>query len=511
MTPPHRSGPRSNAGSPRRSRPVDADPARLFAVEVLATVHAKGLYANLVLPRALKEKQAQDRHFRFQDGAFAAEIVYGTLRQLGYLDFLLGKLTSRPLAQLDNEVLQCLRAGTYQLLFMRVPDHAAVSETVEVARQLCGEGPAKMINGVLRAMTRQSDADRQDLLAGIADPIERYAVEFSHPKWLVKAFEEALTRRGLPFKELPEALQANNVNPQVTLVARPGLIDCDELADEVEDVLNKRAYEGEITDYSVVIEGGDPGALPSIRAGHAAVQDEGSQLAALLLAEAPLLAEEPPAGDAPSSPRDAQWADLCAGPGGKTALLAAVGAPRGVHVDAAEIVPKRARLVELSTQALDNVTVTPGDGRTFGRKNQYDRVLVDAPCLGMGSLRRRPESRWRHSPTDLDDLLPLQRELFSRGVEVVRPGGVVAWVTCSPHVRETLDQVKFQLEKHGLELLDAASLAEKISNTPLRLARINSETVADPERSLVSKTVQLWPHRNGTDAMFIALLRKPIN
>lgn len=505
----------------RFTRPAAADPARLLAVEALAEIEAKALFANLVLPHLLREKRTSDPKFRFQDAAFTSEIVYGTIRWRGYLDFYLGHLCSRPLNQLDLLVWQCLRVGAYQILFMRVPDHAAVSETVEVARQLCGEAPTKMINGVLRSLLRQTPAQREELLNQIADPLERYATQYSHPLWAVAAFEQALTSRGLPFAELSEVLAANNRTPQVTLVARPGLIEREALLEEAEEVLNHRAWEGEVSPFSVILEGGDPGALSSVREGLAAVQDEGSQLAATILAQAKLKLPNPP--DSPDSaeaqeaagtaPPAELWADLCAGPGGKTALLAALGATSGnkVQVEACEIQAHRAKLVKISTRALDNVSITAADGREFGAPNRYDRVLVDAPCLGLGSLRRRPESRWRHRDSDLDDLLPLQRELFDRARVITKPGGLIAWVTCSPHVSETLDQVKYQVERHGLELLDAVSLAERISPLPLGIGRGSKlQLVADADREIVRRTVQLWPHRNGTDAMFIALLRKPI-
>lgn len=505
----------------RFTRQANTDPARLLAVEALAEIEAKALFANLVLPRLLREKQASDPKFRFRDAAFTSEIVYGTIRWRGYLDFYLGHLCSRQLNQLDLLVWQCLRVGAYQILFMRVPDHAAVSETVEVARQLCGEAPTKMINGVLRSLLRQTPAQREELLNQIADPLERYATQYSHPLWAVAAFEQALTSRGLPFAELPEVLAANNRTPQVTLVARPGLIDRGTLLEEAEEVLNYRAWEGEVSRFAVILEGGDPGAVNSIREGLAAVQDEGSQLAATMLAQAKLELPDPSnspesaeaTGSAKTMSPTELWADLCAGPGGKTALLAALGANSGnkVQVEACEIQPHRAKLVKISTRALDNVSVTAMDGREFGAPNRYDRVLVDAPCLGLGSLRRRPESRWRHRDSDLDDLLPLQRELFDRARVIAKPGGLIAWVTCSPHVSETLDQVKYQVECHGLELLDAVSLAEEVSPLPLGIGRGSKlQLVADSDREIVRRTVQLWPHRNGTDAMFIALLRKPI-
>lgn len=476
------------------------DPARLLAVQILEAVHQQGAFANLALPKALRQEQQQNASFTFRDSAFTAELVYGTLRQQGYLDHVLQHFSSRALADLDDVVLEVLRIGAYQLLFMRVPDHAAVAETVDVARSLSTEGPAKMVNAILRAITRASEAEIDALFEGISDQTERLATRFSHPQWMVDSFADALGQRGIGRDELEEALAANNLNPKVTLVARPGLIATAELEEEVEAVLQRGTSQGEISPYAVIIDGGDPAALPALRVGQAAVQDEGSQLAAILVAEAPL--EGP----------DRLWLDLCAGPGGKTALLAAIGAERGVTVVANEVNQRRSQLVERSVVALDNVRVRQSDGRTFAypeAESGFDRVLVDAPCSGLGSLRRRPESRWRHYLEDLEELLPLQRDLFDRGLSLTRSGGVFAWVTCTPQVEETLEQIERALEQGAAELIDAATLAQDHSVLDLRWSDVNlGQDIAPLRRDVVTNTVQLWPHRHGTDAMFVALMRK---
>ncbi|MCW2747389.1 MAG: rRNA cytosine-C5-methyltransferase, partial [Nocardioidaceae bacterium] len=205
------------------------------------------------------------------------------------------------------------------------------------------------------------------------------------------------------------------------------------------------------------------------------VQDEGSQLVAIAL------------NDAIIEGRDDRWLDLCAGPGGKAALLAALAHQRGAHVTANEPQHHRADLVRQSLQAFDNVTVTEHDGRHGPwQPGTFDRILVDAPCTGLGALRRRPESRWRRTPGDLDQLVPLQSALLDRALELVRPGGVVAYATCSPHVAETS------------EVVDAA-LAAHTDVSPIALPG------SMPEQG---DRMQLWPHKHGTDAMFTALLRK---
>ena len=217
--------------------------------------------------------------------------------------------------------------------------------------------------------------------------------------------------------------------------------------------------------------GGDPGDLAAVRARRAGVQDEGSQLCALALAAAPL------------EGRDERWLDLCAGPGGKAALLAALAAGRGATLSANELREHRAELVRQATAAW-SVDVSVGDARQLAPvEGGYDRVLLDAPCTGLGALRRRPEARWRRRPADVPELAALQRELLAAALRLVRPGGVVAYVTCSPHPAETRDVVA------GHVLVDA------------RPAFPGVPDLGD------GPTVQLWPHRHGTDAMFCAFVR----
>ena len=215
-----------------------------------------------------------------------------------------------------------------------------------------------------------------------------------------------------------------------------------------------------------------------MRSGRAAVQDEGSQLAALLLSRAPL--------DGP----DAAWLDMCAGPGGKAGLLAAVR-PEGVRLTAADRAPHRADLVRSAVAGEDDVEVLTADGTAPPwPAGSFDRVLLDAPCTGLGALRRRPEVRWRRTPDDVAALVELQTALLDSALASVRVGGVVAYVTCSPHTAETVDVVDPVVERLGVEVVPVAPLFPE---------------VPDLDRGDYG---QLWPHRHGTDAMFMALLRR---
>ncbi|WP_240934621.1 transcription antitermination factor NusB, partial [Cellulomonas sp. IC4_254] len=486
--PASRQGPRERTAAAPSARRRASDPARTAAFDVLRTVADSDAYANLVLPPLLRE-----RGIRGRDAGFATELAYGTLRLRGRYDAVLAQCTGRTLDQVDPPVLDALRLGAHQLLGMRVPPHAAVSETVGLVREQVGAGPAQFVNAVLRAVSREPLDVWLERIGDAADPggtdaVARLSAVDSHPAWVTRALREALVGHGRDADELGALLAADNEAPRVSLVARPGLADRDDLL----AAAGPDARAGRWSPTAVTLAGGgDPAGLPAVRAGRAGVQDEGSQLVALALADAPL--------DGP----DARWLDLCAGPGGKAALLAAIAAERGARLVANEVQPHRARLVRQAVAAVPDGAVEDvrvGDGREVGdaEPGGYDRVLLDAPCTGLGALRRRPESRWRRTPSDLAQLTALQRDLLGSALRAVRVGGVVAYVTCSPVLAETrlavLDATR-AARKAGLdvEVLDAPAVLHGIA-PGLDL----------PER----EDAQLWPHAHGTDAMHLTLLRR---
>lgn len=447
-------------------------------------------YANLVLPPLLRQKRLHGR-----DAAFATELTYGTLRLRGRYDAVLAQVVDRDLDGLDPAVLDLLRLGAHQLLGMRVPVHAAVSETVALTREQVGAGAAQLVNAVLRRVSEhpldtwlQRVGDAADP-AG-TDPSGRLAAVHSHPTWVVRAVREALVGHGRAADELVPALEADNRAPAVTLVARPGLVTVADLVAGGADIAP-----GALAGTAAVLRAGDPGDVPAVREGRAGVQDEGSQLVTLALAAAPLEGS------------DRRWLDLAAGPGGKAALLAALAAQRGARLVANEVHPHRAELVRQSLRAVPADAVEEvriGDGRDVGglEPGAYDRVLLDAPCTGLGALRRRPESRWRRTPADLAALGALQRALLASALAAVRPGGVVAYVTCSPHLAETTLVVTDSLRAAAragtpAQLVDARAVV-------LDLVPPGAPAPDLPERP----QVQLWPHVHGTDAMHLTLLRR---
>lgn len=455
---------------------------------MLRAVAGSDSYANLVLPPMLRERKLHGR-----DAAFATELAYGTLRLHGRYDAIIAQCAARAVDSIDPPVLDLLRLGVHQLLGMRVPAHAAVSETVGLTRERVGAGASQFVNAVLRAVSRESLETWTERIGDAvdpvgADPLARLAVTESHPAWIVRAMREALIGAGRDASELTALLRADNEPPQVTLVARPGLVTIDELAASASD---SACRPGRWATTAVVLDGGDPAAFAAVRDGRAGVQDEGSQLVALALAAAPLEGS------------DVRWLDLCAGPGGKAALLGALAAERGARLVANEVLPHRVRLVERAVAALPPgaiEAVQNSDGRLVGadEPGAYDRVLVDAPCTGLGALRRRPESRWRRTPADLAVLGDLQRALLASALQAVRPGGVVAYVTCSPHLAETQLVVKDVLRAatrrgDAVEVLDARDVVHGLA-----------PTLALTDRP----DVQLWPHVHGTDAMHLTLLRR---
>ncbi|PWH05680.1 methyltransferase [Brachybacterium endophyticum] len=487
-----RSGSRGRGG-PRRgwseSRPSErrrsSTSSRSVAYDSLRAVHEDDAYANLVLPHQLRRSRLHGR-----DAAFATELFYGTLRAQGRLDAILALCIDRPLEDVEDAVRDVLRLGAYQLLDMEVAPHAATSETVALARQTVGAGAASFVNAVLR---RIGEKDLEAWVADAAparseDEVGHLAITHSHPAWVVRALSDSLAGHGRDRSEIDDLLAAQNTAPSVSLVMRPGLTDADELA-------AAGAEPGRLSIFAASWPGGDPGTAAPVAEGRAAVQDEGSQLMALALGIG--------ADDAVRS-ADAHWLDLCSGPGGKTALLAGLAVEHDADLLALEIQPHRVDLVRRAVGTLVDagaeVEVRAGDGTEIGGKSpsSFSRVLADVPCTGMGALRRRPESRWRRSPGDVAALGRLQRDLLASALDATEPGGVVAYVTCSPHVAETLLVVRDVLRRReDVEQLDARDAVR----AGLRADAADIDLGAGP-------SVQLWPHVHGTDGMFIALLRR---
>ncbi len=446
--------------------------SRTVALELLFAVEFDDAYANLLLPKLLTASRLDER-----DSALAQELSFGTLRWQLFYDRIIEECAKRYADEIDLKSLIVLRLGAHQLLGMRTPAHAALDETVELAKQFVSRGAAGFVNGVLRRVSeRKRDEWLAIVLQGLENSAEKLAVEFSHPIWVVKAMQQSLALDGRE-SELQDLLLADNIAPLVSLVALPGLSKKSDFED---------LPIGPASPIGAQLDSGDPNNLVAFREGRVRVQDQGSQLAALALVEAKPIAE------------NERWLDLCAGPGGKAALLAAEAQVNGAQLICNEIAPHRAKLVSQAIAVVNNkIQVTVEDGRNYSVQhgNQFDRILLDAPCTGLGALRRRPESRWRKTQADVAELSQLQEELLLSAWDCLLPGGVLAYVTCSPHLAETNAIVDWAKKKLiGLELIDANAV----------LAEINPNLHLNHNR----KTAQLWPHIHQTDAMFIALFTK---
>jgi 16S rRNA (cytosine967-C5)-methyltransferase len=487
--------PRSLTRSAHQARPARrrADPARTVAYQALCAVSDRDAYVNLLLPALLRDSGLTGR-----DAALATELAYGTLRGQGSYDAILAVCSDRDLDRIDPPLRQVLRLGAHQLLATRIGAHAAVATSVDLAKDVAGPRPAGFVNAVLRKVaTRDFDAwleiaapSRDEDLTG------HLSVAYSHPRWIVDALSDALGENPADgLAETEAVLVADGERPRVTLCVVPGLADPAEL-------VAVGATPGQWSPFAAVLAEGDPAQIAAVAEGRAAVQDEASQLAALALARADL------AGGAGAT---ARWLDMCAGPGGKARLLAGLAAAdeadrtdgthgvdgtAGVRLLAADLRLHRAGLLRSALADASGVAVVAADGTVPAwRCGVFDRVLADVPCSGLGALRRRAEARWRRSPADITALGPVQRALLAAALDSARPGGVVAYVTCSPHLAETRDVVTSVLSRRDdTEVLDAPAVLPEVPG--LRCPYPHPEFA------------QFWPHRHGTDAIFIALLRR---
>lgn len=454
------------------------DPARLVAYDVMRAVSADGAYANLVLPNFLRRARLKG-----SDAAFATNLCYGTLRMRGRWDAIIALCTQgRRLEEIDPEILDILRLGTHQLLEFRTPPHAAIFEMVTLTRNELSQNRGGFVNAILRRVSEKAGEWKSILRRSSASETSFRATWYSHPRWIVEEFQRSLVENGRLETDITAVLEADNEPPKVALVPRDltkrqlrrGII-----AEGLE------SSPGHLMPQALVLEQGDPQRLRAIQHGAAGVQDEGSQLIAAVLASAEM--EGP----------DQLWLDLCSGPGGKTATMAALGTERGVTIHANEPQEHRLDLVARAVQPwADRVGLRLGDGRTIAQEEPeaYDRVLVDAPCTGLGALRRRPESRWRKNSEDVTELSALQRELLQAGFDSLRPGGILVYSTCSPVIAETRDVVASLLTSNPrARVVDAGAPASAVAN-----------------REVPSHDgfVQLWPDLDLTDAMFIAVLSK---
>ncbi len=440
---------------------------RALALEVLRRVEATDAYANLLLDARLRKSRLVGR-----DRALATELVYGVLRWQGRLDWILAPILDRPLLALDRPVRHILRLGVYQLCCLtRIPDFAAVDEAVRLARRMGAARSAGYVNAILRSVARRQAEVRAD---PSADPVGYWSSLGSHPRWLV---ERWVARLGAG--EAGQLMATNNTAPPMTVMVSTLIVEAGEaervLREAVPDLVSARWVPGAFD----VRGAGGVDRLPGFSEGWWIPMDEAGAFPVLALDLAP----------------GQQVLDACAGGGSKTALLAGRVGPEG-EVVALDSSPRAMRRLEAAIRRLGLQAVRPrlADAREAGAlwPGRFPRVLLDAPCTGLGTIRRRPEIRWRRQPEDLARAARLQGELLEGVAGAVARDGLLVYSTCSLEPEETEAVVAAFLAAHPEFSLEAPV-------PPLAQAG----DLVDGQGYLLA-----WPHRHGTDGFFVARLRR---
>lgn len=429
---------------------------RVLAVEAISRIKHDGAYANLLTTEMLTSAK-----YSSQDAAFFTDLVNGSIRYLRYLDFVLAQCVSRNIDDIESDLLIILEIAAYSFLIKHKASHAVVNEAVESARDVIGERAVGFCNGALRRLVKTSASDWLETLKNVDNLDERESIRYSLPIWIYQEF-----RKQIPdARELAFLLNTINQPPHVSLLRPP----------QSQSVL-RDLLPGDWSPFAYREK--QRGVLgKTLMESSFVVQDEGSQLVSL----ATLLA--------PIEGVDHDWLDMTAGPGGKATFLAAAAKARNAHLTANELHPHRAKLISHTLTRLNlEGEVTVGDALSQNWGKQFDRVLLDAPCTGLGALRRRAESRWRKQPKDLVSLVDLQKKLLHKAISVTRPGGIVSYTTCSLHPRETIEVIDFALKTANVEIMDASGLFPAVPTSD-------------------SPYLRLWPHIHGTDGMFLAILK----
>ncbi|MEY8746584.1 16S rRNA (cytosine(967)-C(5))-methyltransferase RsmB [Bacillales bacterium AN1005] len=445
--------------------------ARNVAVKVLSAVEQDGAYSNLELNRRLKEADLSPA-----DVGLATELVYGTIARLNTLDYYLERYVAKGVSKLQPWVRSLLRISVYQMLYLdRIPEHAVVSEAVNLAKKLGHQGISGMVNGVLRNMIRNRDELRIPEHLPVA---ERIALEHSHPLWMV---ERWIAQYGEETAE--DICRANNEPPAVSVRVNTTMTTREKLMGEMESG-GATVEPSRLSPDGILVRSGGNMALTSwYRDGLLSVQDESSMLVAEAVA-----------------PEEGQTVlDCCAAPGGKTAHMAEKMQDRGriiandLHAHKRQLIMDQADRLGLG--CIDAVT---GDALDLNKRYpaaSFDRILLDAPCSGLGVIRRKPDVKWTKSPEDIDDISGLQRELLDRVAPLLKPGGVLIYSTCTIEPAENEMMVSDFLQRHPeFEAADSTW-----SDTALA------------EWKSVNGGVQILPQYAHSDGFYIARLIRTTN
>jgi len=441
------------------------DKARETAAKVLLAVHEQGAYANVALVQALRRSALKE-----VDRRFVTELAYGAVKAGDTLDWILGRYMSRPLKKCPPMVREILRLGIYQIFYMdKVPASAACNEAVELTKKYSHAGTVKFVNGVLRAAVR--DPERARFPDEEMEPAEHLALSACHPLWMVERWI-----RSFGYEEAKDLCAFDNGQPVLSLRTNT-------LKIHREDLMEKLRGEGaEVVPSQWTPEGvlclshGSLDDLGVLQEGFCQVQDESSMLVAHVLGAK--------AGEF--------VIDVCSAPGGKATHMGALMEDRG-RILACDIYEHKLRRIEenaarLGLHILETKLL---DGRRIGEvyRGQADRVLVDAPCSGLGVLRRKPDARWKKDPKILRELPELQRALLESASMALKPGGVLVYSTCTITPEENRQVAEAFLDAHrDFCLEDTGSFL--------------------PSGRPGEKMVQLYPQRDGTDGFFIVRMRR---
>ena len=440
----------------------EVENSRLIAIRALIQISDSKSYANLFLPTFLSEKQV-----RSEDRAFITEIVYGSLRLQGWYDYLISKLADRDIKKIDGRTLICLRVGAHQILSMKVENYAAVNETVSAAKELLGQARASFVNALLRKLT-QIDLKEIETELEKMNVVSHLSIKYSHPEWIVSAYFDVLKDTNDVIKLLNE----NNISAKPDYVCLPTKARLEEVqkAYKIQKVFG---LENGFTCDEIPTE------VSFVKERKVTVQDRASQKIVELI-----LNDYKPA---------LNWLDMCAGPGGKAAYLyhSLLNLESKPSFLATEVSAHR---VDLVSQVIPANLVRQQDGREIGdlSPSTFDRIILDAPCTGLGALRRRPDARWTKSVNDLKDLILLQRQLLASAAKAIKESGSIYYITCSPHKAET-------------DLMISEFL---IDHSNFKLEQIGKTEPTDLKSDLQSKYFRTWTHLGQGDSMFMAKLTR---
>jgi 16S rRNA (cytosine967-C5)-methyltransferase len=446
----------------KRARPV-VSPARLAAFEILSRVEDERAYASVLLASAHDNMRGDD--MSGEDRRLCYELVMGTIRWQAWLDSLIEHYSRRKVESLDSPVRRAIRLGLYQLRFLpRIPTSAVVNESVNLTHRARLRSAGAFVNAVLRRATREP---RFDPTASIDDPIEKTALETSHPVWLIRRWVEAI---GLD--ETRKFALTNNQHPPIAFrLSNPG----DDTA-----VQRLRAAGGVLTPSCIArdawrIDGSGAMLRTLAREGSLYIQDEASQLVSLLV--------DPKPGE--------RILDACAAPGGKTTHMAALSGGSAMivagDIHSHRLVTVRQFAERLRASGVSPVTLDAATGLPF-RDGLFDRVLVDAPCSGTGTLRRNPEIRWRITKSDIEDLCKRQQRILTNSSQMVRSGGRLVYSTCSVEAEENEGVI--------------AAFSE--SNPEFK--PVGNQLPQELVTSIGA--LRTWPHRDGADGFFTVVFER---